>query len=106
MKEFKLEPAIERLISATNSGDGELLLQSFTEDAVLVDFGRTFRGRSQIAVWDRQENTGTQNVIRMNDVVEGAPVRLKISVSGNGYNGNGVFEIELRDGLISRLNIT
>jgi phenylacetic acid degradation operon negative regulatory protein len=106
MKQFKLEAAIERLISATNSGDGESLLQSFTEDAVLVDFGRTFRGRSQIAVWDRQENTGTQNVIRVNDVVEGAQVRLKISVSGNGYNGDGVFEIELRDGLISRLNIT
>ncbi len=106
MKNFDLEPAIERLVSATNAGDGKALLQAFTEDAVLIDFGRTFSGRAQIAQWDRQENTGTQNIIRVNSVEAGPPVRLSISVSGNGYNGDGTFEIELKDGLISKLVIT
>jgi ketosteroid isomerase-like protein len=106
LKDIQLEPAVQTLISATNSGDGDALLRAFAPDAVLVDFGRTFRGHAQIAKWDRQENTGTQNHLRVRAVDPGPPMRLSLSVSGNGYNGEGVFEIELTDGLISHLTIT
>jgi SnoaL-like domain len=106
MKELRLEPAVEKLIAATNSGDGEELLRAFTPDAVLVDFGRTFKGHAQIAKWDRQENTGTNNHLRVTDVDSGSPIRLSLTVSGNGYNGDGVFEIVLTDGLISQLTIS
>ena len=106
LKDIQLEPAVQTLISATNSGDGDALLRAFAPDAVLVDFGRTFRGHAQIAKWDQQENTGTQNHLRVRAVDPGPPMRLSLSVSGNGYNGEGVFEIELTDGLISLLTIT
>ena len=81
-------------------------MRAFALDAVLVDFGRTFRGHAQIAKWDQQENIGTQNHLRVKAVDPGPPMRLSLSVSGNGYNGEGVFEIELTDGLISHLTIT
>jgi hypothetical protein len=106
MKAFSLPSAVERLISATNAGDAPGLLEAFDTDAVLIDFGRTFRGHEQIASWDRQENTGTQNRIHVTDVQVGEPLRIAVSVSGNGYNGDGVFEVLLRDGLISQLTIS
>ncbi len=103
---MKLAPAVERLISATNSDDSEAFLTAFAPDATLIDFGRQFRGHEQIARWDRQENIGTQNRLSVKHVEMGPPMLVRVAVSGKGYNGDGSFEIELTDGLISRLSIT
>ena len=100
------EPAINAMIDATNEGDSDALLAAFAEDAVLIDFGRTFAGKAQIARWNREENIGTQNRIRVTDVKRrGALISVEIVVSGNGYNGTGTLAFELRNDLIHRLEI-
>lgn len=101
-----LPPAVRRMLDATNSEDSEAFLASFSADAVVDDFGRTFSGHDEIARWNAQEHIGTHNRIR----VEAARatddgVVLDIQVSGQGYNGGGTFDIRLRDDTIRSLVI-
>ena len=104
---MKIHSALQLLIDATNRGDSEALLEAFTDDALLIYFGRVFHGRSEIARWDRNENIGTLNHIEITAVKRlSKATELEISVSGNGYNGPGHFLCEFKDGLISRLTIT
>lgn len=92
-----LEKPIRTMIDATNRGDSETFLGAFSDDAVLVDWGRTFRGKSEIARWNDDENIGTQNQIRVTGVERsGKSVTVSVDVSGSGYNGSGsmIFEVE------------
>ncbi|RWD65465.1 MAG: hypothetical protein EOS36_07655 [Mesorhizobium sp.] len=36
---------IRRFVEATNAGDSEVFLDTFAADALLTDWGRSFRGR-------------------------------------------------------------
>jgi ketosteroid isomerase-like protein len=104
---FKLEPAITAMIDATNRGDTEAFLAAFNDDATVVDFGRTFRGKRGIARWNSDENIGTHNFIRLTGVTRSEnQVRVAVLVSGNGYNGPGMLSFELEGDLIKRLVIT
>jgi ketosteroid isomerase-like protein len=104
---MKLNPAVQLLIDATNRGDSDALLKAFTKDAVLIDFGRVFHGRQEIARWDRNENIGTQNHLEVTAVKQlPKAMEVAVTVSGNGYNGFGHFLCELSGDLISRLTIT
>jgi hypothetical protein len=92
-----LERPIRTMIDATNRGDSETFLSAFADDAVLVDWGRTFSGKSEIARWNDDENIGTQNQIRVTGVERsGKSVKVSVDVSGSGYNGSGsmIFEVD------------
>lgn len=104
---MKIHSALQSLIDATNRGESKVLLEAFMDDAVLIDFGRVFHGRSEIARWDRNENIGTQNHLEIT-AVKHLPqaTELAITVSGNGYNGTGHFLCNFKENLISRLIIT
>lgn len=104
---LKLEPAIEAMIGGTNRDDSAGLLNAFADDAVLTDFGRTFKGKAEIARWNDDENIGTQNRLRIISVTRSAKtVSVKIAVTGNGYNGPGTLKFELEGESIKRLVIT
>ena len=97
-----LQPAVQTFLDATEAGDYDLFLTAFASDAVLEDWGRTFVGHEGIDRWDRQEHIGTQNTIVVRNSFEtGDTTTLAVSVSGNGYNGDGTFVIHVRDGLIA-----
>jgi ketosteroid isomerase-like protein len=49
---------IRRFVEATNKGDTEAFLDTFADDAFLSDWGRSFRGREQIARWNQSDNIG------------------------------------------------
>jgi hypothetical protein len=103
----ELEKAIQTMIEATNRGDSDALLGAFADDAVLVDWGRTFAGKSDIARWNSDENIGTQNHIRVMGVKRsGNSVDVNVVVTGNGYNGPGSLIFELEGQSIKRLLIT
>jgi ketosteroid isomerase-like protein len=98
---------VEAMIDATNNEDRDALLRAFAEDAVLVDFGRTFSGRASIGRWSDSENIGTHNRIRITGVTrEGSTATVGIVVTGEGYNGPGTFVFEVGDDRILRLTIT
>ena len=103
-----LERSIKSLIEATNRGDSLALLESFADDAILIDFfGESFVGKSAIAQWNDAQNIGLRNQITATGVARsGATVTLRISVSGTGYNGPGTFVFEIEGGLIRQLLVT
>jgi hypothetical protein len=104
---FDLEMPIQRMIDATNRGDSETFLSVFSDDAILTDWGRTFRGKSEIARWNSDENIGTQNHIRVMGVKRlGNSVDVNVVVTGNGYNGPGSMIFEVEAEAIKRLVIT
>ena len=103
----ELEAPIQAMIDATNRGDSDALLAAFEHDAVLVDWGRTFTGKTAIARWNADENMGTHNVIAVNGVERSADgVAVSVSVSGTGYNGEGTLTFQLGARGIRRLVIT
>jgi ketosteroid isomerase-like protein len=102
-----LDPPIQAMIDATNRGDSAAFLAAFADDAVLVDWGRTFSGKAEIAKWNASENIGTQNHLRVTSVERGATqVRVTVTVTGKGYNGDGTFLIDLGPRGITRLVIS
>lgn len=104
-----LPAAVRTLVEATNAGDTTRFLTAFTEDAVLDDGGRRFRGRTELASWDRTDNIGKRSHFDVSGLRPGAApdeVLLDLTVSGDGYNGPGTFTVRLRDGLIASLVIS
>ena len=102
-----LEAPIQSMIDATNRGDSAAFLAAFADDAVLVDWGRTFAGKAEIAKWNASENIGTQNHLRVTSVHRsGTQVRVTVAVTGKGYNGDGTFVIDLGPHGIVRMVIS
>lgn len=100
-------PVIQRFIDATNAGDTAAFLEAFTPDAFLSDWGRGFIGRDGIAEWNKTDSIGVQSKFRLLGVEpSGDGYRVKLAVSGNGYNGEGTMAITLTGGRISRLVIS
>jgi ketosteroid isomerase-like protein len=101
-----LEPPIRAMLDATNNADSQAFLAAFADDAMVVDWGRTFAGKTEIARWNDNENIGVQSHIEITGVERsGATVTLGVAVSGNGYNGGGSFVIDVDGGLITRFVI-
>lgn len=102
-----LPDPVRRMIDATNAGDHEEVVAGFATDATLVDFGRAFTGRAEIARWDAAENTGTANTITVTDVTaEGDVIHVRVAVKGHGYNGPGTLSFTADADHITRLDIT
>ena len=101
-------PVIQRFIDATNAGDTAAFLEAFTPDAFLSDWGRDFTGRAGIASWNEADNIGMHSKFRLIEVEpKGADAyRVRLAVSGNGYNGEGTMAFTLVGGRISRLVIS
>ncbi|WP_210243589.1 nuclear transport factor 2 family protein [Mesorhizobium sp. B2-3-4] len=98
---------IRRFVEATNSGNNEAFLDTFTADAFISDWGRSFLGRGEISSWNQSDNIGVQSNLRIvrfegdHDVC-----RVRMAVTGNGFNGEGDMMFKLDDGRISQLIIS
>ncbi|MEO8529529.1 MAG: nuclear transport factor 2 family protein [Pseudolysinimonas sp.] len=103
---------IQRMIDATNAGDHDAFLATFTADAVLVDWGKEFSGTDSsgtdsIAAWDESDNIGRKAHFRVADVEkDGDAWLVTLDVTGAGFNGTGNFRFMLTDDLIARMEIT
>jgi SnoaL-like domain len=99
-------PAVRALVDATNSGDSEAFLDSFTAAGVVDDWGREFVGRDAIAGWNDNENIGVHSHFTVHQVTrDGSSYVATVTVKGNGYNGGGTFTFELDGDLVSRFTI-
>ena len=101
-----LPPPIACFIDRTNAGDAAGLIECFTPNAVIIDWGRRFEGLDGVAAWDKTDNTGVQSRIRPTAVT---PIRqgyrVSVVVSGAGYNGAGEIEFGLSNDRISSIEI-
>ena len=98
--------AIQRMIDATNAGDTDAFISTFTDDAFLTDWGREFHGRDGILSWNQTDNIGKKSHFEATAIreVSGQYVVTMI-VTGGGYNGTGDIVFELRDDKIQKLLI-
>jgi ketosteroid isomerase-like protein len=100
--------AIQAFVDATNRGDSDAFVATFTPDAHLDDWGRTFDGHDGVRSWDGTDNIGVRSHFDLLDVTPGAgqgEYVANLRVTGNGYNGTGPMTFRLRRGLIADLRI-
>lgn len=99
---------ISAFIRATNAGDSEAFIASFTEDASLDDWGRVASGHEGIRKWDQTDNIGKESRFELIDITEEEEpdtYLAHLKVSGKGFNGVSPFRFTLRDDLIERVVI-
>ena len=102
-----LPPAIASFFEATNDSDRERFLASFTDDAVLDDWGHTYTGREAIAGWNETDNIGVGSHFEVPGfTVNNGVYAVSVQVTGGGYNGGGTLAFALAGELISRVDIT
>lgn len=98
---------IRRFVDATNAGDTEAFLDTFTADASLTDWGRSFHGREQIARWNQSDNIGVRSNLRIVRIAEAqGSYQVRIAVKGDGFNGEGDMVFTLDGDRIASLIIS
>ncbi|MCA0051536.1 nuclear transport factor 2 family protein [Mesorhizobium sp. B283B1A] len=97
---------IRRFVEATNAGDTEAFLDTFSDDALLSDWGRDFHGREQIARWNQSDNIGVKSNLRIVRIAAAERTyRVRIAVTGDGFNGEGDMTFTLDGDRIASLVI-
>jgi len=98
---------IRRFVEATNAGDTESFLDTFTDNALLSDWGRDFRGRDAISSWNQSDNIGVQSNLRIVRIAHSDGVyHARVAVTGNGFNGEGDMAFTLDGDRIASLVIS
>ncbi|MGT2426307.1 nuclear transport factor 2 family protein [Amnibacterium kyonggiense] len=97
--------AIQAFVDAANAGDPAALAQVFTEDALLADGDREFRGHEGVAEWGRSD-VGGRPRFELLGVKPGLGDQQFVAtalVSGDGFTGTDDLEFTLRGDRVSRL---
>jgi hypothetical protein len=102
----QLPPVVQQMIDATNRGDSAAFVGTFSDDAYLNDYGREFHGKDGAASWNSTDNIGVGAHFTLRGVRPGdgdGAYLVDITVTSHRFNGEGTFDIHVRDGLITRL---
>lgn len=105
----QLPAPIHAFIDATNRADSDAFVAAFTDDAYVNDWGREFHGHAGVRSWDRTDNIGVRSHFEVVSAEAGATADsyvVTVKVTGDGFNGTGPMNIELRDGKIASLRIS
>ncbi|MCU1360453.1 MAG: hypothetical protein JWN99_1742 [Ilumatobacteraceae bacterium] len=105
---------IAKYLAATSTNDADLLVSCFSEDAVVIDDGKTVQGRAEIRAWRDEVSAAfeyTMEPISSTELdIPVADVRSYIivaTIAGN-FPGSPVdlsYRFDLRDDLIAALVI-
>ena len=102
----ELPRPVRTLVDAANSGDKEAFLSGFTADGVVDDWGREFRGASEIEGWSDGEFIGVAVELTVDEVeLDGPRTIVSATVGGDGFNGPSTFTFITVGGLVSRMTI-
>jgi ketosteroid isomerase-like protein len=103
----QLEPAVQRLIDATNAGDITAFLAGFTEDGVVDDWGREFKGAAAIRGWSDAEFIGKRVSLVVHAVnLHNGETMVNAEVGGDGFTGPSHFAFQIDGDLVSRMTIS
>jgi hypothetical protein len=97
---------VDRLLRAANANDTDAFLATFTDNAVVDDWGREFTGQAAIREWSDREFIGqhvTLNITQITCVGEATVVTA--DVGGDGFNGPSHFSFQLDGDQIARMTI-
>jgi uncharacterized protein (TIGR02246 family) len=99
---------VETYLLAAADGDLDALVGCFTEDAVVTDDGKTFRGRAEIRQWREDVAAAFEYTTTVVDSTADAGGHLVVTEVAGNFPGSPVqlkFRFELAGDLISRLVI-
>lgn len=106
---MNLPTVITDLVNAQNSFDSVSYANCFSETAIVFDENHNHKGKKEIEQWISQANEKYQAVMKPVSYEEkGSRSILKAESAGN-FPGSPIvlqFHFEIRDGLISSLEIT
>lgn len=101
-----MDPAVRAAIDAANKNDIAAFLACFTDDGVVDDWGREFRGAKRITEWSDNEFIGKQVSLDVTDVEDrDGEVVVTAQVGGNGFNGPSHFSFRVDGDKVSRMTI-
>jgi hypothetical protein len=107
MAKVAAPPEIVRLIEAVNSGASTDFVVSFSEDAVVDDFGREIRGRQAIRQWSDIELIGDSCRVHVRRIrrLKDDTVEVRAHMVSTGFNGPTKLTFRLRDGFVEKLSL-
>ncbi|MFW0791932.1 nuclear transport factor 2 family protein [Gordonia sp. CPCC 205333] len=97
---------VAALLDATNAGDLDRFLDSFTPDGAVDDWGRVFAGRDAIKGWSDNEYIGKNMTLAVTSAepISGG-VTVIATVGGDGFNGPSTFTFTVDGDKVSRMEI-
>jgi hypothetical protein len=102
----QLPAPVQRLLDAANEHDTARFLAAFTDDGVVDDWGREFRGRDEIARWSDREFIGVNVILDVTGTsAENGAVTISADVGGDGYNGPSHFTFVVSGDRVARMTI-
>ena len=103
----EIRRAVVAALGAANSGDTEQFLDCFTEDGLVNDWGRVFRGRQAIREWSDREFIGVHVSLEVTErSTSGDSTVITAQVGGSGFNGESTFSFTTEGDAISIMRIT
>ena len=101
-----VDPAGQSYVDSVQAEDLDKLVNSFTEDAVVIDVGRRIEGRQKIREWaDNEVIGGDIEVLGQTPFDEGETLLVRFSPGGFfGFKAN--YKFTYRDGLIAQADLT
>lgn len=103
-----LPKVIAELIAAQDKYDSKAFAETFSDDAIVHDEGKTYRGRSEIRQWNEMTNAKYKTKYEPLEVTtEGTKIALKARISGT-FDGSPAiikYHFETNDGKIKSLQI-
>ena len=102
----EISAPVSTLIEAANRHDTGGFLACFSDDGVVDDWGREFRGADAIRGWSDRELIGVNVRLDVVDVGEAGPtVTVTAEVGGDGFNGPSHFTFTVAGDRITRMAI-
>ncbi|AJT66497.1 nuclear transport factor 2 family protein [Streptomyces chattanoogensis] len=106
MPTLPLPAPVESALRAANSDDVEGFLALFTEDGVVTDWGREFRGRDGIREWCKAEFIGRKVTLEPMAVWrEGHKATVSLRVGGSSDTGPSDIAFTLEGDRIARMEL-
>jgi ketosteroid isomerase-like protein len=93
-------------LAAANANDTGAFLDCFTDDGVVDDWRREFRGREEIRGWSDREFIGVRVSLEVTAVEErGDTTVITAQVGGDGFNGSSHFTFRVEGDKVARMTI-
>ncbi|WP_370897374.1 nuclear transport factor 2 family protein [Chryseobacterium gossypii] len=106
---MNLPLVLKKLLEAQNTSDSVLYSECFSENALVFDEGKVYKGKDEIRRWNEKTNTQYQTQIEpLEFSEEGETYKLKASISGS-FEGSPItltFTFQIENDKISSLMIS
>ena len=101
-----LPAPVEAALAAANANDTEAILDCFSEDGVVGDWGWEFRGRDEIRAWSDREFIGRKVSLEVTAVERrnGRTV-IGVKVGGEGFDWPSRFKFQIEGDKVTRMTV-